>query len=191
MIHQQSINLFKAARGLGEITRCTVKRFIKTRKAERAEREAQELLDGLFHEVKAQRFKDIVVLQTKFNADPRYMILASSFNIRHLINGTDLINRQYKLELKKGDDNFANISVSDEWNVLDFHSVVVHLLSKKCRERFDIEQLWAVGEKYDDHINFPKRVEDSASGSGTGASARRNSAPITLDGMSIPGSSSG
>lgn len=153
--------------------------------------EAQELLDGLYREVWAQRFEDIVVLETKFDADPRYMILASAFNHRHLVNGTDMLNRFYKMDLKKEEQNFANISLAEDWNVLDFHAVVVHLLSKKCRNHFDIEQLWAVGEKYDDHINFPgKQKACSSIGSFPTDRVSSGRAPITLDGMTIPGSGS-
>lgn len=177
------------------------------RSAEQAEREAQELLDGLYSEVRAQRFEDIVVLQTKFNADPRYLLLASAFNSRHLVSGTEMLNRQYKLSMKKEDQEFANMSLSQEWNVLDFHSVVVHLLSKQCREHYDIEQLWAVGEKFDDHINFPEKYRSASGGStsqqqssssGRPAAAtatvggRTSLAPsISLAGVSIPSSRSG
>lgn len=171
------------------------RRSIKTKNSEHAEKEAQELLDKLYHEVRAQRFEDIVVLQTKFNADPRFMILANAFNLRHLVNGTTMLNRQYKLEFKKEDQSFANMSISEDWNVLDFHSVVVHLLSKSCRERFDIEQLWAVGEKYDDHINFPGKIRSSSSAASgiddiPDRSAVGDIPTITLDGMSIPSRSS-
>lgn len=119
------------------------------------ERRAQEVLDQIYEEVRAQRFNDIVVIQTKFNADPRYIILASAFNSRHLVRGTEMVNKQYKSTIKKSDQEFANVSISAEWNVLDFKSVVLHLFSKSCRDHFDIEQLWAVGAEFDHKCNFP------------------------------------
>lgn len=114
-----------------------------------AEREADQLLDELYNEVRAQRFSDIVVIQTKFDANPRYLLLANAFNARHLLSGTEQINKKYK-NLKSSDQEFAELSLAKEWNVLDFHSVVVHLFSENCRKHFDLDQLWAVGEKYDD-----------------------------------------
>jgi ribosomal silencing factor RsfS len=128
-------------------------RSIRTRDKAKAEEEANQLLDKLYHEVRAQRFSDIVVIQTKFNADPRYLILANAFNPRHLLSGAEMINKNYKLHMQGDDQAFADLSLSKEWNVLDFHSVIVHLFSEKCRKHFDIEQLWAVGEKYDGQIN--------------------------------------
>lgn len=110
------------------------------------------MLDQLYAGLIAQRFSQIVVIQTKFNASPRFLVLANAFSSRHLINGTEAINKHYKNTIKQPDQDFASISVSDEWNVLDFKAVVVHLFSKKCREHFDIEQLWTVGEEFDDIV---------------------------------------
>jgi ribosomal silencing factor RsfS len=107
------------------------------------------LLDGLYNEVRAQRFSKIVVIQTKFDTGPKYYILANAFNSRHLLNGTEMINKHYKRYLKSEGQEFADLSISKEWNVLDFHLVVIHLFSDTCRERYNIDELWAVGEKYD------------------------------------------
>uniref|UniRef100_A0A6G1S647 Mitochondrial assembly of ribosomal large subunit protein 1 n=1 Tax=Aceria tosichella TaxID=561515 RepID=A0A6G1S647_9ACAR len=133
-----------------QIPRLICVRSLKTKDKAKAEVEANQLLDKLYDEVRAQRFSEIVVIQTKFDADPRYFILANAFNSRHLLSGTEMINKHYKNHMKSENQNFANLSLSREWNVLDFHSVVVHLFSEKCRKHFDIDQLWAVGEKYDD-----------------------------------------
>lgn len=110
-------------------------------------------LNSIYDSIRAQKFKDIVVIQTKFNANPRHLILASSFNARHLMNGTENVNKHFKTSLRNPDQEFARLSISSEWNVLDFSSVVVHLFSRNCREHFDIEQLWAVGEEFDDLVN--------------------------------------
>lgn len=118
--------------------------------------EAQRVLDEIYNTVRSQRFENIVVIQTKFNANPRYIILADAFNSRHLISGTEMINKHYKSVVKEPDQSFARLSIASEWNVVDFDSVIVHLFSKNCRQHYDIEQLWAVGEKYDDLTNFPE-----------------------------------
>lgn len=122
--------------------------------------EAQEVLDDIYKAIREQRFEDIVVIQTKFNANPRYIILANAFNSRHLVNGTEMVNKHFKSTVKKPDQSFAKLSIASEWNVIDLESVVVHLFSKKCRQHYDIEQLWAVGEKYDDLTNFPQANSD-------------------------------
>lgn len=125
--------------------------------------EAQKLLDETYKSICDQKFEDIVVIKTKFNANPRFIILANAFNFRHLTSGTEEINKNYKVAIKKDDQEYAKLSISKDWNVLDFHSIVVHLFSRESRKQFDIEQLWAVGEKYDDLTNFgsPKSTSDN------------------------------
>lgn len=120
---------------------------------------SQILLDQVYNAVRAQRFLDIVVIKTKFDVDPRHLILASASSNRHLESGTQQLNKQYKNDFKKPNEDFANISISKEWNVLDFKGVVVHLFSNNCRKHFDIEQLWAVGKEYDDLTNFEKNSQ--------------------------------
>lgn len=128
----------------------------------RATSDAKKLLDKLYNSVRAQRFEEIVVIQTKFNAGAKYIILANAFNFRHLVSGTEQVNKHYKTT-KSPDEEFARLSISSEWNVLDFKSVIVHLFSKKCRQHFDVEQLWTCGEKYDDLTNFPESVDSTTS----------------------------
>ena len=128
-----------------------------------ASKKAIRTLDKLYQELKAQRFEDVVVIETRFDADPRYMILASAFNARHLVNGTDMLNRSFKREIMSTNDDYANLSISPEWNVVDFKSVVVHLFSKDCRHHYDIEQLWAVGEKHDRHVRCAVELQRETS----------------------------
>lgn len=131
---------------------------ISARNLSHGDIEAEDILNKLHSIIRAQRFSQIVVIQTKFNADPRYLVLANAFSSRHLISGTEAINKQYKNTIRQPDQDFASLSLSDEWNVMDFKAVVVHLFSKKCREHFDIEQLWTVGEEFDDIVGASCKV---------------------------------
>lgn len=118
----------------------------------KSERRAQEVLDELYTILLGQRFKDIVVIRTMFGVDPHYLILATAFNNRHLTNGTEMINKLYKQDIKSTDERFAKLSIAQDWNVIDFQAVIVHLFRHECREKYDIEQLWAVGEEFDDQV---------------------------------------
>lgn len=113
------------------------------------------LLSDLYTAVRKQRFEDIVVIRTDFKKSPFYLLLASSFNARHLARGTESVNRIYKQSIKDKDQEFCDFSISQNWNVLDFKHVVLHLFEPKTREQYDIEQLWGVGEQYDDLVNIP------------------------------------
>lgn len=128
--------------------------LVSRRFCSKGEEKAVRILDELYMRVKAQKFEDIVVIKTKFNANPRFLILANAFSDRHLTNGTQVINKEFKNSIKTAEQEFAKLSISKDWNVLDFDAVILHLLSKDCRAHFDIDQLWAVGEKYDDLTNF-------------------------------------
>lgn len=119
------------------------------------------MLDDLYTIVKAQKFEDVVVINTKFNANPRFLILGNAFNSRHLVSGTEQINKYYKNSIKTKEQDFARLSISADWNVIDFDSVVVHLFSRESRTQFDIEQLWAVGSEYDDLTNFSSNKPDN------------------------------
>lgn len=141
---KKTVNLFRTHVQNSRYTHGTARRLISNKSIE-----AQETLDDIYKVMREQRFEDIVVIQTKFNANPRYIILANAFNSRHLLNGTQMVNKQFKSTIKKPDQSYAKLSIAPEWNVMDLESVIVHLFSKKCREHYDIEQLWAVGEKYD------------------------------------------
>lgn len=120
---------------------------------------AEEMLNEIYEIVRGQRFRNIVVMQTKFKCDPRYYLVASAFNARHLSQGTMMINKLFKQQIKSADLEYARVSESENWNVLDFQSVVVHLFHGRTRETYDLEQLWSVGPKFDELSNPPVVAE--------------------------------
>jgi len=77
------------------------------------------------------------------------MIIATAFSQRHLTSGTEQINKYFKSDIREETEEFARLGISQDWNVIDLNDIMVHLFCKDCREHFDIEQLWAVGEEYD------------------------------------------
>lgn len=154
MNHPVLVRMVRSA--IGSRINCLTARSISSQDIE-----TQNLLDDIYGAVRAQRFRDIVVIQTKVES-PKYLILANSFNKRHLANGTEKVNKQYKIAIKNPEDDFAQVSTSTDWNVIDLRSVVVHLFSEDCRKNYDIEQLWAVGDKYDELTN-PEQTDGLSS----------------------------
>lgn len=114
---------------------------------------ADRLLSVLYSAVLSERFKDIVVIRTDFDTSPKYLLLASSFSDRHLFRGTESINIYFKNNIKEEGEKFADIGISENWNVLDLGPVIIHLFEPSTRKKYDIEQLWAVGENFDDLVN--------------------------------------
>lgn len=113
-------------------------------------------INTLVKQLRVQRFKQLAVIRTPFQEDPKLLVIASSFNQRHLDASTEVLNKFYKNNIKNKESGFVRISSSPGWNVIDFDSIVLHLLLPHVREKYDIEQLWCVGEEYDELINKPK-----------------------------------
>lgn len=44
---------------------------------------------------------------------------------------------------------------SDEWVALDMGNIALHIFSAEAREKYDLEQLWSVGAKFDAETNKP------------------------------------
>lgn len=109
-----------------------------------ARRKVLDLLNELYTVVRSQRFEDLAVI--KFDEKPKFYIIGTCFNDRHLVNGTQTINKELK-------PVYADtLSIAQGWNVIDYQDVVVHLMKREIRQHFDIEQLWAVGPEHDDHV---------------------------------------
>lgn len=112
-------------------------------------------IETLVQQLKERKLSQIVVIRTPFEDDPKMIVLANSFNQRHLNSATELLNKYYKNNVRDGKASYARINESPGWNVIDFDSIITHLFLPPVRKKYDIEQLWCVGEEYDELINHP------------------------------------
>jgi len=80
-----------------------------------------------------------------------YFVVVSVMSNRHLTALQESLRRVYKMKKNRRDppislDNRTN----NEWRALDLGNIVIHLMTPACRDRYDIETLWAVGPDFDD-----------------------------------------
>lgn len=111
-----------------------------------AKKKSFDILNQIYTIVRQQRFENLAVI--KFDEKPKFFILGTCFNDRHLLNGTQMINKELKPQYIA-----STLSIANGWNVIDYEDVVVHLLTKEVREHYDIEQLWALGPEHDSLVN--------------------------------------
>lgn len=108
-----------------------------------------------------------------------HMVIVSGRSLKHLKAMAEFIKKLYKRK-KSEADYFPAIEgkKSDDWMAIDLGmidilvnrayiihfndkfifciitgNIALHFQTKECREKFDIELLWAVGPEYDDKVN--------------------------------------
>lgn len=66
-----------------------------------------------------------------------FVILADTLAQKHAMSLID----DLKTKLKPKGENFLAIDSSDEWSVIDLGDILIHLLSKEYRQKYNIEEL--------------------------------------------------
>lgn len=96
---------------------------------ERAERIAKILEDK-----KAENVEIIDMSNRDYIA--KFVVIATTLAAKH---GETLIE-ELKTELKPFNEKFLGIESSDEWSVIDFGDIIVHLMSETYRQKYNIEE---------------------------------------------------
>ncbi|HLH52048.1 MAG TPA: ribosome silencing factor [Verrucomicrobiae bacterium] len=89
-----------------------------------------------------RKAEDIVVLDVReLSSVTDYFVLASGTSEPHLRaivdEITEKLREEYDVKPRAVDGNFQAA-----WVVLDFFDVIVHVMRKEVRERYDLETLW-------------------------------------------------
>lgn len=86
-----------------------------------------------------------------------HMILATGVSARHLDAVCEYIIKLNKA-WKRSDEPFLSVignEQSTDWKVIDMGRIVLHLMLRETRDKFDIESLWCVGEEHDEKTQRP------------------------------------
>ncbi len=92
--------------------------------------------------------KDVVVLDvSELNSWTDYFVIATISSSAHWQG----LFRQLK-DYAKGNDlelhkTIQKSSQGDDWNLIDFGNIVVHLMSQDARDFYELERLWHAGKK--------------------------------------------
>lgn len=94
-----------------------------------------------------KKAEDLVVLDvSEISSITDYFVIASGSSEPHLRaiaeSITDTLKKDYDLRPRAEDGSLAT-----GWIVLDFFDVIVHVMRKEVRERYDLESLWGDAPK--------------------------------------------
>jgi len=113
-------------------------------------------VDEVVEFLRAERVSDVCTLRMpKSLAYAPFMIIGTPLGRRHLNALTNKLNVAYKTKREVYDSPSMRVEGNDnpEWRVFDLGNVVVHLMMKEARRRYDIEMLWTVGPEHDELTN--------------------------------------
>ena len=106
----------------------------------------QTIIDGV-QDVKG---KDLVVLDlTKLpNAVTDYFVIATGDSSTQVEGLASSVVRKTRKELKEKPWHEEGVGNS-EWILLDYVNVVVHIFYRETRDFYNLEDLWADGDRYE------------------------------------------
>ena len=104
------------------------------------------IIDGM----KTNKAEDIVLLDlTKIeNAVCKYFIICTGTSSTHIDGISSSITRTTRNELKERPWHVEGKGVN-EWVLLDYVDVVIHVFSEDLRNYYDLEELWADAVRLD------------------------------------------
>lgn len=100
---------------------------------------------GILDDKKAMRLNIIDIAKISSLAD--YFVIANGTSSTHVRSLADELEEKLKAE------GVAPVRVegyrSNSWVLLDYGSVVAHIFTQEARDFYDLDRLWADGEKID------------------------------------------
>lgn len=110
--------------------------------------EAKELMENIVKVLDSKKAKDIRAIRIgDLTILGEYFVIAtgtSSTQVKMLADEVD-----YQLGEKGVQPHRVEGYRSENWIILDYTDVIVHIFHEDTREFYDLERLWADGEKVD------------------------------------------
>ncbi|KAI1295556.1 Mitochondrial assembly of ribosomal large subunit protein 1 [Halotydeus destructor] len=116
-------------------------------------------VDNLVETLRSEKMKDIAVI--KVMPDVLYcdhLVIATALSPRHMTAVHQYVVKLHKMN-RRPSDPFLTVQgekQSQDWRVVDMNHIVLHLFSAETREKYDLETLWCVGDKFDDKVQRPE-----------------------------------
>ncbi|CRK95911.1 CLUMA_CG009357, isoform A [Clunio marinus] len=90
-----------------------------------------------------------------------YICLVTGFSYRHMLGMAHFARKCYKMKRGPG-DIIPKIEgeKSKDWIAMDLGNIALHIFSKSCRENYDLESLWCLGEEYEKRIRGKSEKEN-------------------------------
>ena len=110
--------------------------------------EAKELMDNIVAVLDSKKARDIRAIRVgDLTILGEYFVIAtgsSSTQVKMLADEVD-----YQMGLKGVQPHRIEGYHSENWIILDYTDVIVHVFHEDTRDFYDLERLWADGEKVD------------------------------------------
>ncbi|XP_028393048.1 mitochondrial assembly of ribosomal large subunit protein 1-like [Dendronephthya gigantea] len=118
-----------------------------------------KLLKNIVKQLKEDNGVDICVIETSEErrkyAD--YVVVVSGRSTRHLKAMTNHIHQKSKKDFAEKHVFVTGLD-SNDWMIVDFNSIVIHLFLPEIREKYDLEKLWSLGPEQDKQ--YQEMLED-------------------------------
>lgn len=95
---------------------------------------------SILDDKKAENIEAIDLRDKEYMVD--YCVIATTLNAKH---GFALLN--YLKDGLKPEETFVRVDEDDDWTIIDFGDVLVHLMSEKYREKYSLEKFLSELEK--------------------------------------------
>ncbi len=83
-----------------------------------------------------------------------HMVVVTCKSSRHAVGVAAFVKKLFKMKMdaSRGDrvPNVEGYKRTSEWLALDLGNIVLHVFTRRAREKYDIESLWAIGAEADD-----------------------------------------
>ena len=110
-----------------------------------------KFLSKVINQLREDNGIDVCVIETSEErrkyAD--YVIVVSGRSTRHLKAMTNHIHQQFKKDYPEKSVIVTGLN-SEDWMIVDFGSIVIHLFLPEIREKYELEKLWSVGPEHDE-----------------------------------------
>jgi len=109
---------------------------------------SEEILDEILKVLSEKQAKDSSCYKIdKISTLADYMLIASASSSTHMKVLADEVHRAGRQagyqQLNSGEP------VDEDWSVLDFGTVIVHLFSRDSREHYQLDEIWSKGKTID------------------------------------------
>ncbi|KAJ8912119.1 hypothetical protein NQ315_013208 [Exocentrus adspersus] len=90
-----------------------------------------------------------------------YMCIVSGKSQKHMQAIAQFVKKVFKRKCCKNDIiPKVEGELSKDWIAVDLGNIALHIFSKKARELYDLDSLWAAGSRFDDEYNKREPVSE-------------------------------
>jgi len=118
-------------------------------------------VEDLVKLLRQEKLQDIAVIEVQMDipyAD--YLVIGTTISKRQSRALAEFLRKVYKqTKYPKEPGVITEGEDCDEWKVLDFRNIVLHLFEKTTRKKYVLESLWTVGQEFDEDVDDHNKAD--------------------------------